>query len=659
MAFFFLKLYYVRLIMTDYHLGNHKSINSFVAEKLEEYREMGLSFETLFNLMFRETDNILYESSEGYRIRKTTYGQAKSHILQKAAFLQQITGSLPKNAVVGLYMENSLAWIEAFWAILAAGYRPLLMNLRIPQSLLEQAMQSCGCSTVISADRQFACQTIDPSELETAIDFDAAPVFGTEILVMSSGTTEHVKVCAYTAEEFYYQISDSYSIIRKCTQIKKHYHGELKLLAFLPFYHVFGLIAMYIWFAFFSRTFVHLADLSPQTIINTIKRHKVTHIFAVPLFWEKVYSEAIRGIRERGEKTWNKFNKAMTLWKKLPRPLANAFSKAAFREIRENLFGESICFMITGGSFLDQKILTFFNAIGYRLANGYGMTEIGITSVELTEQKKYLCGGYVGSPMSYAEYRLDPSGELLVRGNVLAKYILSDGKKTERGGWFHTNDLASCDHGHFRLLGRKDDLIVSSGGENLNPILIEALLRPASGAEICLIGKRTGEISDPVLLVSVNRFIPRQKLLALDSALKEKIFDAGLSSEIRRISYVEGPLLRPDEFKLNRVRLSREYSEGRIALVDPETRTEEAVVDELTARVRSCFAIALEKAEEELSQDADFFLDCGGSSLDYFAMLAKLRDEFGLAFPMEDSGLRTVRQITDYIRNDGRNGEQP
>lgn len=645
--------------MTDYHLGNHKSINSYVADKLQCYQNMGISFETLFSLMFRETDNILYESSAGYRIQKTTYGQAKSHILEKAALLPRLIGGVAAGSVVGLYLENSLAWIEDFWAILAAGYRPLLMNLRLPQGLLEQAMESCSCAAVISGSKQFACTTVSAEALEHPGEPAQLKAFGTEILVMSSGTTEHVKVCAYTAEEFYYQISDSYSIIQKCTQIKKHCDGNLKLLTFLPFYHVFGLIAMYIWFAFFSRTFVHLADLSPQTIVNTIKRHKVTHIFAVPLFWEKVYGEALRQIQERGEKTWKKFNHGLAVWEKLPRPLASLFSKLAFREVRENLFGESIRFLISGGSFLDSQILTFFNAIGYRLANGYGMTEIGITSVELSGKKKYLCEGFVGSPMTYAEYRIDPSGELLVRGKVLAKYILSDGAKAERGDWFHTNDLASCVNGHYKLLGRIDDLIISSAGENLNPNLLERILRPSAASEICLIGVRQGEHTQPVLLVSVHRFLSSQKLAELEQLLKQKISEAGLSGEIRKVVFVEGSLMLPVEFKVNRTRLARAYAEGTLPVVDTKKHSESAVLDALTSQVRACFAAALGKEEVDISPESDFFLDEAGTSLDYFAMLTKLRDEFDLPFPTQDTGLRTIHQITDYIRDRRGNGAQP
>ena len=644
--------------MTDYHLGRFKYINAFVRDKLAEYRKQGLSFETLFALMFREADNILYEQSEGYRIRKTTYGEAKAHILRRAGALRQLTPELARDDVVGLYLENSLDWIELFWAILVAGYRPLLMNTRLPRPLLEDAMRSAGCKVVIGGGQPFYCPTLTP--LEIGIDTDAAATdnFGTELLVMSSGTTENVKVCAYSAEEFYYQIADSFEIIRTCPRLKKHYNGELKLLTFLPFYHVFGLIAMYIWFAFFSRTFVHLADMAPATIVNTIKRHKVTHVFAVPLFWEKVYAQAMQGIRERGEKTRKKFDRALKLQQKLPRPLDRAFARLAFREVRDNLFGDSIVFMITGGSFLEPSVQAFFNGIGYRLANGYGMTEIGITSVELSTSKRYLREGCIGRPMSNAEYRIDDNGELQVRGKVVARSIISGGVKHDRADWYNTRDLAACDRGHYRLLGRQDDLIVGPGGENLNPNLIEPLLK-TEGAELCLIPVREKEDSGrtiPVLLAGVNAHLPSAKLEAIRAEINEKIQAAGLSGEIARVVLVGGSLLKSDEFKLNRRRLSRECSAGELKPLELSARRDAEAADELTQRIREVFSLSTNRPEEDISADSDFFLDLGGTSLDYFAMLTRLRDEFGAPFPME-LNLHTPRQIAAYLQGEaGGNG---
>ena len=381
--------------MTDHHIGSYRSIDAFVRDKLDAFRAAGFSFDALFGLMFREKENVLYEQSEGYRIRKTTYGEAKAHILSRAAALKQALGTLPENAVVGLCLNNSLDWIELFWAILAAGFRPLLMNLRLPAPLLAGALRIADCRAVIAEQGDFACPVLRPDEIPCTGEPIAAQPFGTELLVMSSGTTENVKVCAYGAEEFFYQICDSYGIIREQPLIKKHFEGNLKLLTFLPFYHVFGLIAMYIWFGFFSRTFVHLSDLSPSTIVNTIRRHKVTHIFAVPLFWEKVCEQAKKEIGNRGEKTAAKFDRALALTQKLPRPLSAAFSKLAFREVRDNLFGNSIVYMISGGSFLDPAVHAFFNGVGYPLANGYGMTEIGMFSGPIFRRRSTMCRAVV------------------------------------------------------------------------------------------------------------------------------------------------------------------------------------------------------------------------------------------------------------------------
>ncbi len=637
--------------MTDYHIGSYRSIDAFVKDKLDAFQRAGFTFDALFSLMFREEPNILYEQSEGFRIRKTTYGEAKAHILRRAAALKAALPDLPDDAVVGLYLDNGLDWIELFWAILAAGFRPLLMNLRLPMPLLSGAMRIADCRAVIAEKGDFSCPVLRPDAIPTSGEpIDPRP-FGTELFVMSSGTTENVKVCAYSAEEFYYQIRDSYGIIKEQPLIKKHYEGNLKLLTFLPFYHVFGLIAMYIWFAFFSRTFVHLNDLSPSTIVNTIRRHKVTHIFAVPLFWEKVYEQAKKGIADRGEKTAKKFDRALALAEKLPRPLSAAFSKLAFREVRENLFGDSVLFMITGGSFLDPSIQAFFNGIGYRLANGYGMTEIGITSVELSAKRKYLRLGCVGKPMQNVEYRINDSGELTVRGRVTAKYILSADGRAERDGWFPTRDLAECVDGHYRILGRADDLIVGPDGENLNPNAVEPLLK-TDRAEVCLIPANDNGRPATVLLAGVNRMITAEAAEQLRGTLIEKIERLNLTSAISRIVLVEGPLMKADEFKLNRVRLRRDFASGALKPLDLSGRTDDAEADALMRRVRAIVAAAVNRSEDEIALDADFFLDLGGTSLDYFAMLTRLRDEFGAAFPLEDTGFKTVRSIADYIRGE-------
>ena len=464
---------------------------------------------------------------------------------------------------------------------------------------------------------------------------------------MSSGTSSHVKLCAYSPEEFRFQIDDSYQIIRECSQAKKHYNGQLKQLVFLPFYHIFGLVAVYIWFAFFSRTFVQLNDLAPQTIVGTIRRHEVTHIFAVPLFWQTVYEQAIKTIHARGEKTEKKFEKALRLSCAVGGVpgLRSAFRRLAFREVRENLFGESICFMITGGSEIPTRVLEFFNGIGYHLADGYGMSEIGITSVELSGNSKLLNAGFVGKPMSSIEYRIDENGCLLVRGRALAKYVIEDGVTKPRGDWFRTRDLAECVNGHYRILGRSDDLVVAADGENLNPNLIEPLLEHPDVRGVCLIRAQI-----PTLLVSVGDACPPDKRRALRAAVNARLNEHNLTGRIGRIALISDPLMTAEEFKYNRRRLARDYAAGRLHVLADDVREEETVRSDTASVIRTMFAEALGRPAEEIAPDADFFLDAGGSSLDYFALIAALEEKFSVSFPTDNGkSLSTVRELSEYI----------
>lgn len=631
-------------------LGGFSDIDSFVSDKLRRLDEAEAGFKSLFELMFSESDNLMYEKSEGYRITKTTYGQAKQEILSLAGDLKERI-SVPAGSVVGLSMDNSLLWIEVFWAIILCGWRPILLNLRLSDNILEKTLNDCGAKAVVSDGREYSLPTVKADSLSkehTPID---PSVFGEEIMVMSSGTSDNVKICAYSAEEFRYQIHDSYQIIQECRAVKTHYDGYIKLLTFLPFYHIFGLFAMYIWFAFFSRAFVQLNDMAPQTIVNTIKRHKVTHIFAVPLFWETVYDQAVKAIRGRGEKTYKKFQKGIRLSRKLSgmKGLSRWFSKKAFREVRENLFGESISFLITGGSSIRPEVIEFFNAIGYQLADGYGMTEIGITSVELSDSKKILNSCFVGKPMTSCEYMINEKGELLVRGKNIAKYMICDGKKimTDKTQWFNTHDLAECVGGRYRILGRTDDLIVSSNGENLNPNLYEPQLSLSGTNGVCIVtdGKT------PALIVSVNRRTDKAFLEKLDTDIKSKLSELNLTGQIGRILYVSDKLMAGDEFKLNRKRLAADYKAGRFSIVDPHSSDDEGEEDELILLLRQVFAAALDRDVSEVAPESDFFTDLGGTSLDYLAATAKLQEDMGIPFPKsEDKTLRTVSEFYEYIK---------
>ena len=636
------------------NIRGFKSIDEYVKHKLSKYEKEEKSFDVLFRYMFDEKDNIMAEISDGYRIKKITYGSFKERIISIAPGLAGALCDIPEGSLIGIYMNNSVEWIELFWATLMCGYDVLVMNTRLSDEPLEKSISDYGVRAVISDKKTFSVKTLIASEV--AVPSDEPPLerrFGKEVIFMSSGTTENVKLCAYTGENFYYQICDSVSIIKNCPDIKRHYGGELKQLVLLPFCHVFGFIAVYLWFAFFARTFVFPKDLTPDTIRNTVKKHKVTHIFAVPMVWESVCKAATGKVKARSKRTFRKFTFMSSLINKTGR-LGDFLARRTMRELREGLFGDSIQFLISGGSYIKPEALRFFNGIGYHLANGYGMTEIGITSVEKAKSKKILNSGSIGAPFGHTAYEVAEDGELLVKGRTRAARIMQGGASTDTDYSlpFKTGDIVRCVKGRYYIDGRKDDLIISESGENLNPVLAERSVSAVGIDGACVFKSQDGA---PTLLASIPGCFSEEKISALYGEIRLALERAGLDGEIKKIYFTNEEILKNGEIKPNRRRIARELAAGRIRTIDPGNIREnlDSLLSELESEVREAFAEALGRENsEEVGINDGFFTDLNGTSIDYFSLRSIIKARFGVEIISEESHkLVTVKEICEYIKS--------
>ena len=637
------------------NIRGFRNIDEYVRDKIQRYDAQEKNFENLFFYMFSERENVMAEVSDGYRIKKLTYGECADKIVAVSAAFARALAGVEKGSIVGLYMNNSIEWIQAFWSLLKCGYSPLLMNARTGSETLEKTLTLYGVAAVISDSKTFGVKTLLSADIFADDKGGDAPdgAWGSEVLFMSSGTSDNIKLCAYTGENFFHQICDSATIIEKCPQIKKHYEGELKILTLLPFYHVFGFIAVYLWFGFFSRTFVFLKDLNPQTLLSTVQKHKVTHIFAVPLVWETVYKKAMRTIQMRGKKTYDKFNKALKLVSKTER-IGSALAKAAFKEIRQNMFGESICFLISGGSGISDEALRFFNGIDYHLANGYGMTEIGITSVDISMKRKIRNKGSVGFPFSRTQYAVSEKGELLIKGKTMATRVFQNGeeRRTNFDEWFCSRDLVSVKGGRYYIQGRADDLIVCKNGENLNPEILEKQLHIKNADGVCLFNDKNGV---PTLLISVGGCYTAEQFQAVLQGAKEALKAAGAEGEIANVALTTDKLLKGDEFKISRRKIAKRYEKGEYVLVDPQKAEEHASLlqSALERELCECFAQALQKQASEIGVNDDFFTDLGGSSLDYFTLMDTVKERFSVEIAVsEEKRMSSVKDIYQFIQSE-------
>ncbi len=638
------------------NLGGYKEIDEYVRAKSEKLRQSGKNYAELFELMFSEEENVLFEEKSGIKIIKTTYKEAKKLVQGLAPALEKKFADFPKGSYIGLDMPNSVEWIVALWAILAAGCNVVLINQRLGGRVLENCLAETQVRAVVTDTAtgvKYGLPAVCPAELQLIDSSFEKKEFGTEILVMSSGTSSHVKCCAYTAREIADQILDSSKIIRECKTLKRHYNGELKQLALLPFCHVFGLTAVYFWFAFFSRTFVKIDSLSSANVRDTVIRHRVTHVFAVPLFFETVFSQVMLAIEARGDGSDRKLEKGFEISRKLDfcPPLRNLFDRIAFKEVRKRLFGDSISYFICGGSSVRPEVLEFFNRIGYPISNGYGMSEIGITSVELREKIRFAEPLSVGLPFSSIQYRVS-GGKLEVSGSSRAKYIISDGKRTVPDEYFETNDLVSFDTEKkiYKILGRSDELVIGLSGENLNPQLIEANFDKLA-AKTCLCAVKNGGKTVPTLVVGLNSNLSGKTKSALRDAVREIIRTNGLERQIENVIFTDSPLMDPDDIKLNRRRIASRVADGLILPVDFTAVAQNNGTSPVLSAVRAAFSKVLGRPEDELDAAADFFSELGGSSFQWFSLCADLSEELKIAIPESPEGISSIRSLASYAED--------
>lgn len=614
-------------------LGGAPDINTFVEMQIDRLKKRSQTFESIFDFVFLLEENIMAEYTDGNRIFRMTYGECRKRIDEISGEICRRLQDIPEGSSVGLHMDNCIEWIQIFWALMRNGYVPLLMNKRLGKSQLEQVLADNNIPAVISDDEAFSVTTIDYTEICSVRSSDVpAARWADEVIFMTSGTSSRTKLCVYTGEKICRQIYNTKRIIKTSKEIQAGTDGMIKQLTFLPFYHVFGFLACYMWFAFFARTFVFLKNYHSDTILKTIRKHKVTHIFAVPMLWTKIEAAALQKIAERDEKTRKKFAWALSMSHKLQNintGLGSGFARLAFKEVRENIFGESVRFMISGGGTISGRTLSFFNGIGYRLVNGYGMTEIGIASVELSRKPSIINTASVGQPFDSVEYRT-VNGELAVRASSMADSVIVNGRKRSlrECEWFLTEDMAEKSGGQWYLRGRKDDLVVSSSGENIRPETVEDGLE-LMGAECALLGipAKNGTVRSELIVSAAENTDCSELRRDVISQLREK----ELYRFVENIRITREQLIKGSEFKLNRRRIRDDIINGRMTFEEDKGLSADGdTADDVKEKIIAAFEKSLGRKLAPQQYDANFFYELEGTSLAYFEMVEEIRQSFGV-----------------------------
>jgi long-chain acyl-CoA synthetase len=300
-------------------------------------------------------------------------------------------------------------------------------------------------------------------------------------IIYTSGTTGRPKGCQLTHRCFVTEV------VELRDGLQAFFNDESSTLLFLPIAHVFGR-AIEIGALAAGTTLGHSPDV--KNLLGDLAEFKPTFILAVPRVFEKVYNSAKQRahaagkgkIFDRAEAVAIAYSEA-TSWGHVAGPwlrLQHAiFDRLVYAKLRAALGGNCKA-AVSGGAPLGARLGHFFRGMGVTIYEGYGLTE---TTAGITMNRPdALKIGTVGRPVGGAAVRIADDGELLFRSPLVFTGYWKNKDATkdtlDADGWFHTGDIGEIDDdGYVRITGRKKELIVTAGGKNVAPAVLEDRVR--------------------------------------------------------------------------------------------------------------------------------------------------------------------------------------
>ena len=472
---------------------------------------------TLVEDFLRYDREIAVVRYQGNRRCVSTYGDIARMARRFAAMLAE-RGIDPGDRVV-IWAENSAEWIAAFHGCILRGV------LVVPLD----AYGSADFAARVAADVQPKLAVGDalllrqlPGEASLAfprISFEewdailpesgkgAVPNLGRETplqILFTSGTTGDPKGIVHTHGNVLASIGPIENGARKYLRYEKYVH-PLRFLHTLPLSHVFGQ-TMGLWIPPIFRAEVYFESrLVAPRLIEIIKRERISVLAAVPRVFAllKTHLEGTKpGLAEtvaqsHGIRAWKKW------WR--------------FRGVH-NAFGFKFWALISGGGALPPAVEQFWNALGFVVVQGYGMTET--TALITLNHPFHVASGTIGKPLPGREVKIGPDGEVLVRGPMISSATWSGGQlRVREDEWLATGDLAEAQAtGELRFLGRKSEVIVTAAGVNIHPEDIEAAIEDQPGVAACaVVATETPSGPEPFAVLAM-RGASDQAAAAIDAA---------------------------------------------------------------------------------------------------------------------------------------------
>ncbi|HEY0904520.1 MAG TPA: long-chain fatty acid--CoA ligase [Marmoricola sp.] len=310
-------------------------------------------------------------------------------------------------------------------------------------------------------------------------------------LIYTSGTTGHPKGCMLTHGNFSFELTVAVAELDRLFD-----RDDASTLLFLPLAHVFARIIQIGCIKARVRM-GHSADI--KHLLDDLAVFQPTFILAVPRVFEKVFNTASqRAVADGKGRIFDRAADVAMAWSRgqdsgrtslLVKAQHAVFDKLVYGKLRAAL-GDRCEYAVSGGAPLGERLGHFFRGIGITVLEGYGLTETtAALTANLPDASKI---GTVGRPIPGTSVRVADDGELLFKGGqVFGGYWRNDAATADAldaDGWLHTGDVGEIDdEGFVRITGRKKEIIVTAGGKNVAPAVLEDRLRAHLLIDQCVV----------------------------------------------------------------------------------------------------------------------------------------------------------------------------
>lgn len=641
----------------------------YINKKLLKLKEE-LSLKKIFNIICENKKKFAAIYTKNSIIKKITYEEYEEITINTSCKLSRLIGEEKRGVFIGIKMDNCYEWPILFWAILMSGYKPILLDFRFDDDMTLYLMNQAGAIALISNEEKSKYKEfvqIKPEELINDENIDLGSwneKWANEIALCTSGTTSTAKIYVY----------NGYALSRLILNIEDEVlarlfligNKEIRALAFLPFFHIFGFTNVYLLYSFFGKPIVYLENRGPHTILETCRKNQITHISAVPLLWNSIAKGILNEVNKSKHKSlFFKFHRLSLFIQKLSPTIGRSCAKLLFKKIHKKLLGNDILLLICGGGYVLNETLEILNGIGLNIICGFGMTEVGITSVNLEESIDRKLTNSLGRAFKSVQYKIEPLknknfenvGELYIKGKSIHSGRLENGvllpPSIDSDGWFATGDIACLNDGSLTLHGRIKDIIINESGENVYPDELEAYFCNLKNADnICIVGVNgKGQYQCLTLILDVGDNYANKEII---NELSEEIYiingNLPVYKKVQKVLISTEPLNKFIDLKVKRQKLKQYVEENQSKFMELDLKQsfkeikekikleEQQIIKESEVNlidikniIRQYFSEALEIPVEEIEDDADFINDLGADSLQCAEIIVKVEDRFKLS----------------------------